>query len=95
MFLKEVPYNFFEVISKQDSIAGAIKLTDPSIKPLHQGVFDTRTGILDFVKNYIKKYDVEIKSEFIANLFTETEEYFHQNLIVADSWIFKTKMFKP
>tara|TARA_R110002074_G_scaffold110272_1_gene237292 strand:+ start:6915 stop:7817 length:903 start_codon:yes stop_codon:yes gene_type:complete len=94
LFLKEVPYNFFEVISKQDSIAGAIKLTDPSIKPLHQGVFDTRTGILDFVKNYIKKYDVEIKSEFIANLFTETEEYFHQNLIVADSWIFKTKMFK-
>lgn len=94
LFLKEVPYDFFEVMSKKDSIAGAIKLTDPKIKPLHQGVFDTRVGILDFVKNYIKKYDIEIKSEFIGKSLTEGEEYFHQNLIVADSWVFKTKIFK-
>ena len=96
LFLKEVPYDFFEVISKQDSIAGAIKLTDPKDKALHQGVFDTRVGILGFVKDYIEKYKIEIKSDFIGRLFTEKEvdKYFHENLIVADSWVFDTKMFK-
>ena len=96
LFLKEVPYDFFEVISKQDSIAGAIKLTDPKDKALHQGVFDTRVGILDFVKDYVEKYKIEIKSEFIGRLFTEkeVEKYFHENLIVADSWVFDMKMFK-
>ncbi len=94
LFLKEVPYDFFDVISQKDIIAGAIKLTDPKTKRLHQGWFDTRTGMLDFVKYYIKKYNIESKSDFIVNLSGENEEYFHKNLIVADSWVFKTQMFQ-
>ena len=96
LFLKEVPYNFFEIISKKPEPAGAIKLTDPKLKKPHQGVFDTRVGMLNFVKQYIQKYEIESKSQFIKNLFTEQdpEKYFHENLIVADSWIFDTNIFK-
>ena len=96
VFLKEVPYDFFEVIASRPELAGAIKLTYPSLKPPHQGVYDCRSGMVDFVKEYVQKYAIDIKSEFIKNLFTEAdpETYFHKNLIVADSWIFRTETFR-
>ena len=36
-FLKEVPYDFFEVLSGRQELAGAIKVTHAKDKPPHQG----------------------------------------------------------
>lgn len=93
-FLKEVPYNFFEVMESRPEEAGVIKMTYPHIKKAHQGVVDSRVGMKDFVIDYVEKYDIETKSEFINTLLKErTEQYFHDNLIMGDSWIFKTSTF--
>jgi len=96
MFLKEVPYNFFEVLNNQPNKSGAIKLTDPKFKPPKQGALDTRVGMVEFVKNYITNNNIQPKCEFISTLMNckEPEKHFHQNLIVADSWVFETKIFE-
>jgi hypothetical protein len=95
LFLKDVPYNFFEVLEKSPARAGAIKVTDPWLKKPHQGVFDTRVGMVSFVREYIETFGITPQSDFIKELFTQAnpETYFHDNLIVADSWVFETKMF--
>ena len=95
LFLKEVPYNFFEVMEERPEPCGAIKIVFPHIKPPHQGNFDCRVGMKDFVIDYVNKHNIKTESEFINNLLQNpTEEYFHNNLIVADSWVFKTEVFK-
>ena len=97
LFLKEVPYDFFDVIATEESSAGVIKLTDPKIKRLHQGVLDTRVGMVDFVVNYISENNLSPKCEFIENLLSDEanrEEYFHKNLFVGDSWVFETSLFQ-
>jgi hypothetical protein len=96
LFLKEVPYDFFEVMSNRPERAGAIKVTDPSIKKPHKGNFDTRIGMMDFVLKYIRDNNISPKCEFIESLckVENKEEYFHSNLLVGDSWIFETKMFE-
>lgn len=97
LFLKEVPYDFFDVISAAKSSAGVIKLTDPKTKRLHQGVLDTRVGMVDFVVNYINENNLSPKCEFIENLLSNEEnreEYFHRNLFVGDSWVFETSLFR-
>lgn len=94
-FLKEVPYNFFEVVDKRPEQAGVIKMTYPWVKKPHQGVFDSRVGMKDFVINYMEKYDIIPRTEFLENLMKErTEEYFHNNLIMGDSWVFKVSTFE-
>ena len=52
-------------------------------------------GRIEGVIDYINKHKIKTESEFINNLLQNpTEEYFHNNLIVADSWVFKTEVFK-
>ena len=94
-FLKEVPYNFFEVVDKSPHQAGVIKMTYPWVKKAHQGVKDSRVGMKDFVIDYVEKYNIKTKSEFINELMKQrTEEYFHENLIMGDSWVFKVSTFE-
>mgnify|MGYP003651456077 CR=1 FL=1 len=96
LFTKEVPYNFFDVLARRPEYAGALKLTDPKQKPPKQGNFDTRVGMVAFVKEYIKKYSIEPKEEFIRTLLSHTdpETYFHGNLTTAASWVYETSVFR-
>lgn len=94
-FLKEVPYNFFEVVDNRPEQAGVIKMTYPWIKKPHQGVFDSRVGMKDFVVDYVNKYNIKTDSQFINDLMKNpTEEFFHNNLIMGDSWVFEMSVFK-
>jgi hypothetical protein len=94
-FLKEVPYNFFEVLSKRKEMAGAIKVTHAINKPPHQGNFDCRVGMWEHIKNYIKKHNITPKSDFIKTLIDDpnAETNFHYKSS-ADSYVFKIKLFR-
>jgi hypothetical protein len=96
LFLKEVPYNFFEIMSNKTKMAGAIKVTYPHLKPPKQGNYDTRVGMWKHVSDYIKKYNIEPQSDFILNLLNDpdAERKFHQQFIFADSYVFKTELFR-
>lgn len=95
-FLKEVPYDFFKVIQDLPDHAGVIKMTDPQVKKPHQGWFDTRVGMVDFVLQYLKDNNTPKKCDFIKDLCSssEPESFFHNNLMVGDSWVFKTSVFE-
>tara|TARA_R100000664_G_C2759614_1_gene149607 strand:+ start:7683 stop:8579 length:897 start_codon:yes stop_codon:yes gene_type:complete len=94
-FLKEVPYDFFEVISKRKELAGALKVTHAKNKPPHQGNFDCRVGMWEHIKNYITKHNIEPKSDFIKNLLIdpEADKNFHFKS-GADSYVFKMELFE-
>jgi len=95
-FVEEIPYDFFQVMEEEEAKAAAIKIYDPKLRPPHQGNLDTRVGMFEFAMNYLEKYQIEPKADFIAKLFTEEdpEKYFHDNLFMACSWAFDTKMFR-
>lgn len=96
VFLKEVPYDFFEELSKMENeMAGAIKVTYPHIKKPHQGNFQTRIGMMQHVIDYVNTFKINSDSEFIKNIAANKDEkYFHENFIYSDSYIFKVKLFK-
>ena len=94
-FTKEVPYNFFDVIEEREELTGAIKVTHAKDKRPHQGNFDCRVGMWQFCKDYIKKYNITPGSKFIRDLLEDdnAEVNFHEKSS-ADSYVFKTKLFK-
>ena len=94
-FLKEVPYDFFEVLSKRKELAGSLKVVHSADKPPHQGNRDSRVGQWDHVKSYIEKYNIKPKSDFINNLLSDpnASENYHMKSS-ADSYVFKTELFK-
>lgn len=96
IFTKEIPYDFFEKFQKTGEVAGSIKVTNPKIKIPHQGVYDTRVGMVDFVLKYIKNNNLEPKCDFIKKLLDSPnqKEFFHKNLFVASSWLFQKNMFE-
>ena len=96
VFLKDTPYDFFEVLSKmKDEYAGAIKVTYPHTKKPRDGNFQTRIGMMQHVIDYVNKFKIETKSDFINNIvLKQNETYFHNNFIYSDSYIFKIKMFE-
>jgi len=95
LFLKEVPYDFFEVMSQRDEMAGAIKVTHAKDKPPKQGNFDCRVGLWEHLQFYMKKYNITPKSQFIKDLLEdpEAEKNFH-NFSYADSYVFKIELFR-
>jgi len=94
-FTKEVPYDFFEVLSNREELAGALKVTHAVDKPPHQGNFDCRVGQWEHIKNYIKKYQISPKSEFIKNLLVDPKaDINYHKKSSADSYVFKTELFR-
>ena len=95
LFIKEVPYDFFEVIAEKEEMAGALKVTHTKDKPPKQGNFDCRTELWNYLKAYMKKYDITPKSEFLQDLLIDpdADKNFH-NFSYADSYVFKTKLFQ-
>jgi hypothetical protein len=95
-FLKEVPYDFFEVLDGRPELAGAIKVTHSKDRDMaKQGNFDCRVGMWQFCKDYMKKYNITPGSKFLRDLLEDPndEVNFHQKS-KADSYIFKTEMFR-
>ena len=95
IFVKEVPYDFFDVMENRPEDMGALKVLDQRKKPPHQGNFDTRVNLWSFIQDYLKKYNVEPKSEFLKNLLDDpnSEKNFHF-YPVCDSYVIKLKMFE-
>ena len=95
MFLTELPYNPFEVLSERSEDLGALKIVDQNTKKPHQGNFDTRVNLWNFIQDYIKKYNIEPKSAFIKNLLEDpnSDQNFHLYPI-ANSYVVKLEMFK-
>ncbi len=94
-FVKELPEDPFEVMSKRDEDMGALIVYDQTKKTPHQGNFDTRINLWDFIKGYIKHYKIEPKSQFIKNLMIDpdADKNFHF-YPCADSYVVKTDLFK-
>ena len=94
-FVKEMPYDPFEVMSKRKEGMGALKATDPKTKTPHQGWFDTRIGLWDFVQSYLKDHDIVPTSKFFRDLLKDknSDANFHFFPIV-DSYVYKTEVFK-
>lgn len=94
-FVKDMPYDPFEVMSERPELMGALKVLDQTKKQPHQGNFDTRVNLWKFIQDYLKQYNVEPKSEFIQNLLadpdSDTNFHFYP---VCDSYVTKLKMFE-
>jgi hypothetical protein len=95
MFVKDVPYDFPDVISDREDDMGAMKVTRWVKKQPHQGNFDCRVGLWDFIKDYLNKYNLEPKGQFLKDLLTdpEADKNFHF-YPMCDSYCIKTKMFQ-
>ncbi len=80
--------------SREDDM-GALKVYDRAKKPPHQGNYDTTINLWNFIKGYIKHYDIEPKSKFIKELLTDPDSDRNFHLFpCADSYVVKTKLFK-
>ena len=95
MFVKDVPYNFFEIMENRPEDMGAMKIVDQRVKKPHQGNFDTRVNLWKFIQSYIKHYNITPKSRFMQDLLTDphSDVNFHA-YPVADSYVIKLKMFE-
>jgi len=95
LFTKEVPYDFFEVLSKRPELAGALKVTYAKDKAPKQGNFDCRVGLWQYLQDYMNKCDLDPQAPFIQKLLRdpEAETNFH-NFTYADSYVFKTELFR-
>jgi len=95
MFIKQMPYDPFEVMSQRPEPMGALKVYDQTKKLPHQGNFDTRINLWSFIKSYMKHYEIEPKSNFIKNLLNdpEADKNFHF-YPCADSYVVKISMFE-
>lgn len=98
-FVKEMDYDFFDVMAGRPEDMGALRITDRKIKKIHQGHLDTRVGLWDLVKSYSAQNNMIPKSPFLSNIFNsmdinskEAEWEFHQ-FPIADSYVIKLKMF--
>ena len=95
MFVREMPYDPFEIMSNRPEMMGALKIYDQTKKLAHQGNFDTRVNLWKFIQAYIKHYDFIPKSKFVQELLTDpdSEKNFHFYPI-ADSYVVKVSLFE-
>lgn len=95
MFVKEMPYDPFQVMSERKESIGALKVTNQKLKKPHQGNFDTRVNLWKFIRGYIKHYDFIPKSKFIRDLLDDpdSETNFHFYTLF-DSYVIKNSVFE-
>jgi hypothetical protein len=95
LFLKEIPYSFFDEIANRKEDMGALKIVDQNIKKPHQGNFDTRVGLWKLIRKYLAKNNITPKSKFLQDLLVDpdSEQNFHLYPI-ADSYVIKLSMCK-
>lgn len=95
MFVKEMPYDPFEIMSQQKEPMGALKVYDQTVKVPHQGNFDTRINLWKFIQGYLKHYKVTPKSKFMQDLLVdpESDKNFHF-YPCADSYVVRLSIFE-
>ena len=95
MFEKEMPYDPFDLLINRPEPMGALKVYDQTKKKPHQGNFDTRYNLWNFIKAYMEHYKVEPKSKFIKDLLTDPDADMNFHYYpCADSYVFKLEMFQ-
>ena len=95
-FTEDVPYDFFERMEQMPEVdMAAMKVYDQNIKKPHQGNFDTRINLWNFIKVYLKHYGITPKSKFMQDLMNDpnADENFHF-YPCADSYIIRLSMFE-
>ena len=95
MFVKEMPYDPFAKLIENDKVFAAMKVVDQTVKKPHQGNFDTRINLWNFVKEYISQNNIEPASSFILKLLSDPQSDYNFNFYpVADSYVINTKLFE-
>jgi len=95
-FLKELPYDPFEIMANREEEMGALKVGQRlSNGGPHGGHLATRQGLWAFAKEFLLKNNIEPKSQLIKDLMDDEngERNFHF-LPWADSYVIKLKMFQ-
>ncbi len=95
MFMEDMPYDPFQVMKDRPEMIGALKVTDQNIKKPHQGNYDTRVNLWNFIKGYIKHYNIVPKSKFMRDLLEDpdSEANFHFYTLF-DSYVIKNSVFE-
>ena len=95
MFVKQMPYDPFEVMKQRPEPMGALKVYDQTKKVPHQGNFDTRVHLWDVVKKFMEHYNIQPASKFFQDLLNDpnADMNFHY-YPCADSYVIKLDMFK-
>ena len=95
-YVKEVPNDPFLLISESKNLMGAYSVGKrlKNGRP-HQGHLDTRVGLWEFTKNFIKDNKITPKSIQLKNLLNDSdaENNFHY-IDWCDSYIINTKIFE-
>ena len=93
LFLKEIPFDFFNIIANRPEDMGALKVYDQRIKKPHQGNFDTRVGLWKLIRRYLAKNNIEPKSKFLKDLLKDPDSDRNFHLYpIADTYVLKLKM---
>tara|TARA_R110000787_G_scaffold150546_1_gene264469 strand:- start:5374 stop:6165 length:792 start_codon:yes stop_codon:yes gene_type:complete len=94
-FEKDVPYDFFDIMEDRTELIGAIKIVDQHVKVPHQGNFDTRINLWNFIQVYLNHYNITPKSQWMRDLLEDpnSDHNFHF-FPSGDSYVFKMKLFE-
>ena len=94
-FEKDVPYDFFDIMEDRTELSGAIKVVDQHVKEPHQGNFDTRINLWNFIQVYLNHYNITPKSQWMRDLLEDpnSDHNFHF-FPSGDSYVFKMKLFE-
>tara|TARA_R110002060_G_scaffold6048_3_gene9209 strand:- start:123 stop:1037 length:915 start_codon:yes stop_codon:yes gene_type:complete len=91
-FNKEIPYDPVQIMDERPELMGALSLRGNTP---HQGHYDTSVNLWNFMKGYIKHFNVIPRNEEIRNLLEDPEggkKYLA--LRWPDTYVIKTEMFE-
>ena len=92
-FNKELPYDPIKVMDRRPELMGALALRS-NAKP-HQGHLDTTVNLWQFIKGYIKKFNIVPENKELRNLLNDPNgEKKYLTLKYPDTYVIKTKMFE-
>ena len=94
-FRKDMDFDPIEIMASREEPMGALKIYDQRIKTPHQGNFDTRVNLWNFVKSYLSENNLEPKSKFLQDLLVDdnADHNFHYYPI-ADSYVIRLDFLK-
>ena len=95
LFLKNLPYDPMSLLKQKKKMMGALRVYDQKVRTPHQGNYDTRVNLWTFIQEYLKKFNVKPRSEFLKNLLKDpnSDHNFHFYPI-ADSYVVNLKLFQ-
>ena len=94
-YLKNMDFNPIDSLENEDALFGAYSFGQrlKNGKP-HQGHLDTRIGLFNFCRNFLKKYDLSPKSKTLQKILkSNNPEYDFHFLEWADTYVINKQMF--